>query len=334
MKTIVREPVGGPSAWIGNRLVPSEWQLPLTTPEIDDLERALRGVTASGKQWGAFGQDDFPLPVLGARLREIEQRLRHGPGFVLVRGLPVHRYSLEEVKTLYWGISSHLGTAITQNGRRDIIGHIEDINPTGTTNPNFRTYQGPYALEPHSDYADIVGLLCISPAAAGGQSSIVSSTSVYNRILREHPEYIDTLYEGFYHALRGEGPTGDPRETVPVAVPIYHWNNGRLWCWFHKRIIRLGMTYRDIGVTDLQQAVFEYIEEVCNDPELRLDMWLEPGDLQLINNYATLHARSRYADDEHHHRLLLRIWLNLRGEDQLDPEIARWVRRGIPGKSS
>jgi hypothetical protein len=305
----------------------------LTSADVDDLDRAMRAVVASGKTWGTFGRDDFDLPVAGARLRAIEEQLRNGLGFVLLRGLPVERYSLDELKTIYWGIGSHLGTAVTQNARLDIIGHVEDIKPTGTDDPNFRPYQNSAELDPHCDYADVVGLLCVDRAASGGRSSLASSVSVYNRIVREHPEYLETLYEGFYHALRGEGPTGDPRETAPVAVPIYHWNNERLWCWFHRKIIRLGMNYREIGLTPLQQEVFDFIEASGRDSKLRLDMYLEPGDIQFVNNYTTLHFRTQYQDDDQHHRLLLRLWLNFRGEDQLDPEIARWVRRGIPGKA-
>lgn len=31
---------------------------------------------------------------------------------------------------------------------------------------------------------------------------------------------------------------------------------------------------------------------------LRLDMWLEPGDLQLLNNHVTLHTRTAFTDFE------------------------------------
>ena len=329
---IVRERVQGPSTWLGPQLQAEDYQFELTEREIGDLEDALRRVRAAGKTWGAFDRDDFAIPVFAQRLRVIEEQLRHGLGFALIRGLPVQRYTLDELKTIYWGIGSYLGGAVTQNARRDIIGHVEDIKPVGTDDPNFRPYQNSAELDPHCDYADIVGLLCVDRAASGGRSSLCSSASIYNRVVDEHPEYVDTLYEGFYHALRGEGPSGDPRETAPVAVPIYHWNRGRLWCWFHRKIIRLGMNYRDIGLTPLQQEVFDFIEASGRDAALRLDMVLEPGDLQLVNNYTTLHYRTQYEDDAEHHRLLLRLWLNLEGEDQLDPEIARWVRRGIPGK--
>ena len=57
----------------------------------------------------------------------------------------------------------------------------------------------------------------------------------------------------------------------------------------------------------------------------------EPGDIQVINNYATLHARTDYIDhDDGRKRYLLRMWMNLPDSVQLSPDFAAFVRRGIP----
>ena len=45
--------------------------------------------------------------------------------------------------------------------------------------------------------------------------------------------------------------------------------------------------------------------------ELYLDMSFEPGDIQLISNHFTLHARTAYEDDPQRPRHLLRLWLSL-----------------------
>ncbi len=64
-------------------------------------------------------------------------------------------------------------------------------------------------------------------------------------------------------------------------------------------------------------------------------MMLEPGDIQIINNYTTLHARTEYVDhDDGRKRFLLRMWLNLPNHVQLSPDFAAFVRRGIPASSS
>ena len=48
-------------------------------------------------------------------------------------------------------------------------------------------------------------------------------------------------------------------------------------------------------------------------PELRIDMMLEPGDIQLANNHLVLHSRTSFVDhnDIHQRRKLLRLWLKM-----------------------
>jgi hypothetical protein len=47
--------------------------------------------------------------------------------------------------------------------------------------------------------------------------------------------------------------------------------------------------------------------------ELSIEMALEPGDIQLLNNHVIYHARTAYEDDPEpgHDRLLLRLWLSM-----------------------
>ena len=46
-------------------------------------------------------------------------------------------------------------------------------------------------------------------------------------------------------------------------------------------------------------------------------MQFEPGDIQLLSNHFTLHARTAYEDDpERRPRHLLRLWLSLRGDER------------------
>lgn len=40
-------------------------------------------------------------------------------------------------------------------------------------------------------------------------SSLVSSVAIHNEIVRHHPEYLEPLYEGFYHDYRGYAPIND-----------------------------------------------------------------------------------------------------------------------------
>ena len=66
------------------------------------------------------------------------------------------------------------------------------------------------------------------------------------------------------------------------------------------------------------------------DPALRLDMMLEPGDLQFANNYAVLHSRTEFEDHEDLalRRKMLRLWLKMPNALTLAPEFPG--RNGFP----
>ena len=60
-------------------------------------------------------------------------------------------------------------------------------------------------------------------------------------------------------------------------------------------------------------------------------MGFQTGDIQLLNNYTTLHARTSYEDDPAYKRLLLRQWLNVPGGRPLLPAVADRLGTGPRG---
>ena len=48
--------------------------------------------------------DTFPLPSLGGYLAGLGDELRSGRGFLLLRGLPRERYSLDDLARIYVGL--------------------------------------------------------------------------------------------------------------------------------------------------------------------------------------------------------------------------------------
>jgi alpha-ketoglutarate-dependent taurine dioxygenase len=332
-KPILRDIVTAPCAWKGPELAgDTSWVHHLTEHEVDEIDRALQDVRERGLSYGEFGKEMFHLPRFSATLRRVDEQVRNGRGFALLKGLPVARYTLDELKTLYWGLGVHMGQVISHNVAGDFVAAVTDLG-LKSTDPNRRNNTTNQVLDPHTDLADVVALLCVEKAKQGGMSSLVSSVAVHNEIVRNHPEYLEVLYEGFYHDYRGYGPSADPNEVTPTPIPVFEYNNGRVNCAFAKKIIETGAKKRGVPLTPLQQAAIDYVHELGVREDMRLEMMLEPGDIQIINNYATLHARTDYIDhDDGRKRYLLRMWLNLPNSVQLSPDFAAFVRRGIPAQ--
>jgi alpha-ketoglutarate-dependent taurine dioxygenase len=52
-------------------------------------------------------------------------------------------------------------------------------------------------------------------------------------------------------------------------------------------------------------------EQVAADPAVGLAFKLRPGDIQILNNHVTLHARSAFEDEPGRERLLLRFLVSV-----------------------
>ena len=108
--TITALPITGPAAWHGRDLAQStDWIRPISAAAVAELDAALAAVKARGLAWRDIRRDDFPLRGFAAELAAVGHELEHGRGVVLLRGLPVARYTEDELRQLYWGIGSSSG---------------------------------------------------------------------------------------------------------------------------------------------------------------------------------------------------------------------------------
>jgi len=129
MSMILTELVRGPAAWKGHELAcQASWIYRLSPQALEDIDAALRKVQRERRPMEAIRSVDFPLPSLTDDLLKIADELERGRGFVQIKGLPVERYTEEELKLLYWGIASYLGIAVSQNAQGHLIGGVRDLN--------------------------------------------------------------------------------------------------------------------------------------------------------------------------------------------------------------
>ncbi len=95
------QPVEGRAVWLGSDLAKTdEWIRRLSDDEIAELDAALRQTQERGLAIIDIGRDDFPLPTLGPVLVELQDQVVNGRGFVLIKLIPVDRYTNEEPQTI------------------------------------------------------------------------------------------------------------------------------------------------------------------------------------------------------------------------------------------
>lgn len=282
-----------------------EWIHVLSADEIADLDQALRGVQKRGLEMAAVTKEDFPLPVLGQFLTTLENEVRTGRGFYLLRGIPVDNYTDDEVFMMKWGIGTHLGTKVSQNAFGELLGHVYDYG-RDPTEVRTRGYQTNTRLRFHVDRADITSLLCLRKAKEGGMSQIVSSASVHNKILAEHPEYLPPLYEGVPYIFIEE-----IGEMKTWKEPVFSVTDGVLSCSIRRNTVQKAIDSGDEPFGKFEHEALLYFDQVAEDPDFVLEMDMEPGDIQFVNNYTIMHGRSAFVDfeDVKKRRHVVRLWL-------------------------
>jgi hypothetical protein len=326
-------PITGPAAWTGAEMAGrrADWLHEFTPQDLAELDAAIAAHRGAGRAMGEITAENFHLPTLGPRLAGVLQDLLQGRGFVQFRGFPVERHGIEGSAIAYLGIGAHFGGFRSQNAKGHLLGHVKDLG-LDIRDPRVRYYQTTRALEYHTDSCDIVGLLCLKPAKAGGESRIVSSTTLYNEILRRRPDLVEQLFHPFPTDRRGEVPPG----MLPwFEVPVFSWHEGYLTAIYSGQYIRSAQANfpQCRRLTPAETEALDLLDELANDPALNLQVEFRPGDMQFLHNHQILHSRTDFENwpEPERHRHLLRLWLAPRQGRPLPPAFAQRYGSLTPG---
>lgn len=307
-----------PSAWIGEEIdkTREKWLVILDPEQVQDLEQAARHYLSLGRDIGEITARDFPLGDFSKHLETLKEKLLHGIGVEVLRGLPVDRYTQEMAATIFCGIGAHLGSARSQNAAGHILGHVRDTgaNPGDS---NTRIYQTNARQTFHTDSADVVGLLCLREAKEGGDSLLVSAETIYNRMRAERPDLLERLFDPIATDRRGEIPDG---ARPYMEIPVLNWHAGHLTVFYQRQYIESAQRFPDaLRLTPEHIAALDMFDALANDPALHIRMRLKPGDMQFVYNHSQLHDRTGFTDwpDPDKRRHLLRLWLSLPGDRPL-----------------
>jgi hypothetical protein len=336
MTSPVTAEVGVPGGWLGTELraETSRWRIAMPDAVAAELLSQARDFVHGGASWEPLAQ---PVPVSSATeslLAAVRAALADGPWLVVLTGFPVEA-DPRLVEAAYWLFGQQIGPPVSQTRDGGLLVRVEDRGADIRV-PTQRGHRSASALAFHADRADVVGLLCIRPAAEGGQSRVVSSRALHNIVLAERPHLLPVLYGSFPNDQRGEQPAGCPGW---CSLPVFSRVDGDFAARYVRRFIEDSQRHEAAPrLTDQQRDAMDFLDEILARPGVALDMDLRPGDLQLINNSQVLHARSAFRDvagPGRAGRLLLRLWLSFRSSPALPDEYAalygetaRGARRG------
>ena len=322
----------GPSVWLGPDVATSErWIHHLSDAELRELERAAHQALSMHSDIAAIRRESFVLPTLGPRLARLHDILIHGCGFALFRALPVESWSREITAAAFFGLGCHLGNPRPQNAKGHVLGHVMDMG-LNADDPNVRIYQTHERQTFHTDSSDIVGLVCLQKAKAGGDSALVSSNSIYNAMRRDHPALAAALFDPIATDRRGDVAA----EQLPYfEIPVFTWHAQLMSTIYQRQYIDSAQRFkRAMRLTPLHVEALDCFDALANDTRLNFLMRLEPGDMQFVHNHTLLHDRTAFEDwqETARKRHLLRLWLSSPQARSLPPVWAQRYGSTKPGE--
>ncbi|KAF3997028.1 TauD/TfdA family dioxygenase [Glaciimonas immobilis] len=246
----------------------------------------------------------FHEPLLEELMRSTRYALKEKIGFVIIRGLPVSTFSIDDIKRMYVGLSSYFGQPVSQSRFGDLVG--ENFVRAGDGRGGHRA--GPLPL--HNDPIEVLSLCCIRKAVSGGENTLVSSLKVWEIIEKTRPNYLPIFYRGFRVHLAGE-QRPDQEDFTSEPVPIFSEKYGLRSCWMNVSSVELLAKARGDVMTDVEREAVRYLLSVIRSEELCISIQLEPGEMIYINNFEVMHSRLDFTEstDPENFRYLLRLWL-------------------------
>ena len=295
-------------SWFGPDLQHSrDWIHQFTPAEVAEIDAAVHQAETVDDIID-IKRCDFPVPSLEPLLQRVRRETLHGRGFMLLRGIPVERYTQRQSAVAYWGLGLYLGEPVSQNGQGHVLGHVTNLG-LDYADPEVRGYQTSARLNYHADSSDLVALLCLRASKSGGLSSIASSTTLWNEMARTRPDHARTLLAPLYYTRWGEIPEG---KKAYAEINVFTPHQGRMIASYVRSSINKSQTLPSVPrLTPQQIEAMNHLDALAAEPRIHLDMEFRPGDIQVLCNHSILHSRTAYEDwpEVEKRRHLLRLWL-------------------------
>ena len=298
-------------AWRRDALKPSDWLVPLSPRCLDELDAAARAVREDPLPPLLLTPEQFQLDACAQAMTRAREMLRTGIGLAVLDRVPVERYSPEENRALAWLLGSLLGRLVAQKWDGAML---YDVKDTGKAlEYGVRRSITNLDLVFHTDAAwldfppELVGLYCINPAREGGVSRFVSLVSVHNEMARRHPALLARLYRPVPWDRQAEHAPNDAKIS---RRPVFSCDGGAFMACVNEKLIETGAELAGEPLDAEVRDALTAMRAILDSPELAVQLTIERGQVQLINNRAFAHARTDFMDaaEPHLKRHMIRLW--------------------------
>ncbi|KAI0438810.1 hypothetical protein F4803DRAFT_74647 [Xylaria telfairii] len=313
--------IEGPGVWPGADGISFDSQtLELDSAGVAEVEQAAKHFLSLGLDGSEVTRENFPLPNLGSRLKELAADIHQGSGLSIVRGLRSRAYSAEDNTIMFLGIASYIGSQRgVQTSKGAMLTHVYESNSWTVPRDKRHGIHTNGSLPFHNDMGcEVLALHVRDCAAQGGGTHVASAAAVYNAMMKANPWAVHTL-------AKHNWPVQVSRGTSPfVLAPLLGFQSGNLVISADPSRIGPHPAATNSRIPDLlpaQQEALALLQQTATAQQVRLPV--RQGDMVFINNWGVLHARDSYQDDSTATRHLVRLWLR---NEELSWEIPKSMK--------
>jgi hypothetical protein len=311
MTAICHEIIDHPSAWTAAAVSKASLTYHFTADELQAINECLQRTRTRGLH--DVRKPEFDHPVLDKAMAHVYDVVMNGRGLILLAGIQRDRYTNEELERIYWGLGTHVGTAVVQSIYGDMMGYVE----AAENDPYARAYRSTDELRYHCDTHEFVGLMCLQKAAFGGLSLMASTVAVHNEIARRRPDLLEALYEGYY--LAAPELQHSSRPVTDVKTPVFCFRDGLVSCTYAALFMTRAAKLRNEPLPEKLAEGIALFDAIIAEPGFALRFQLEPGEIMFWQNFTNVHARTEFENSAHIKRKLLRLWLRPNTPRAVDP---------------
>jgi alpha-ketoglutarate-dependent taurine dioxygenase len=258
---------------------------------------------------------DRPRSALVATVEALEDQLQGGEGIVVAGGFDA--VGGEDQRAAFRSFCAAFGELMPQDGEGTIVREVRDRGKVLAEGRSGRYSDTRAGGNLHTDGAeapppvpDLFALLCVRPAASGGELVLVDVRELVDRL---DPLLVEVLSRPFHFDRRGDEREGEePTTAKPV---LFEDATGNLCVSYLRRYIEVGHARPEVpDLSEEQVAALDAFDALLEDPEMWRKDRLEAGEVAVIDNRRMLHGRTEFVDPEEptRHRLLLRTWIKKR----------------------
>jgi alpha-ketoglutarate-dependent taurine dioxygenase len=314
---ILTHSIEGKQAWVRNSLRDEDWLFRLDDACLGELLAIVAELRAGPLPLLLLRPDMFELTACRAFAARIRQALSAGVSFAVVDRVPLADITLDEAKTLYWIFSSLIARPVAQKLDGTMIYDVHDTGLQALPGSGIRPDKTNVDLTFHNDNAynktmpEVVGLFCLRQARSGGLSRAISFQSAHNCLLEDYADLLPRFYQPF--------PFDRQREHFPGEEPIFHAPmfeyDGRLRARLAPYQVKNGYAMLGESVDPTTAAAIAALDEVFSRADLAAEHYMQPGQIQYVNNREIGHSRTGFVDHEapELRRYLVRMWLRNAG---------------------